>query len=74
MKLIIDRFEGDYAVCEDEDQKFRNIKLLEMPEGVKEGDIIEMEMGNVTINKEATSFRSEEIEKLFNDLSKSYES
>lgn len=37
MKSIIDRIEGDFAVCEFENGEVRNVALSELPEGVKEG-------------------------------------
>ena len=38
MKWIIDRIEGDTAVCETENGGFADIKLESLPIGVKEGD------------------------------------
>ncbi len=40
MKLIIDRFEGDYAVCEREDKTMMDIERSKLPEGVKEGSVL----------------------------------
>ena len=31
--LVIDRFEGTYAICEDKDQKFFAIETNELPAG-----------------------------------------
>ena len=36
-KIVIDRFEGTYAICEDKDQKFFAIEIAELPQGAKEG-------------------------------------
>ena len=39
--LIIDRFEGEYAVCEDaETQKIRRLPKVFLPHGIREGDCI----------------------------------
>ena len=40
-KIVIDRFEGTYAICEDKDQKFFAIEIAELPQGAKEGHVIE---------------------------------
>ena len=38
--LIVDRFEDEYVVCEDENKKMINIKKNQIEGCVKEGDII----------------------------------
>jgi hypothetical protein len=38
--LIIDRFEGDFAVCEDENPRTVHIRRSELPQGAAEGDCI----------------------------------
>lgn len=58
MKVIVDRFEGDYAVVEIAIGKFVNIPRVLVPDA-KEGDIIKIE-----IEKEET----EEIKKYIKDL------
>lgn len=40
MKYIIDRFEGEFAVAELEDQSFVNIPKVAVPVEAKEGDVI----------------------------------
>lgn len=40
MKLMIDKFEGNYAVCETEDKKMINFDINKLPSGVKEGDVL----------------------------------
>ena len=39
-KIVIDRFEGTYAICEDKDQKFFAIEIAELPQGAKEGMLL----------------------------------
>ncbi|HHV71224.1 MAG TPA: DUF3006 domain-containing protein [Clostridia bacterium] len=70
MKYILDRFEGDYAVCEDENGRTTNLKRNELPSNVQEGDVLIFEDGIFIIDKEETEIRKKEIEKLFNDLIK----
>ena len=62
MKVIIDRFEGDYAVVEIEKGHFVNLPKV-LVKNAEEGDVISIE-----INKEATKSRKEKIENLMNDL------
>lgn len=55
MRIIIDRFEGDFVVVELEDKSFVDMPLKLIPEGAKEGDILEIE-----INREETEKLHEE--------------
>lgn len=68
--LIIDRFEGTYAICEDKDQKFFAIEVSELPEGVREGDVLDVNdaEGTVSINVEATKQRRSKAKKLQDKL------
>lgn len=61
--LIVDRFEGDYAVIENGEGVFINIdrKLLK---GIKEGDVIVLSSDCVyRVDKEATKKRKKDVEK-----------
>lgn len=62
MKVIIDRFEGDFAVVELEDLSTVNLPKVLVP-GSKEGDI-------VTIEVSEDKQRHERIEKLADSLFK----
>lgn len=42
MKYIIDRFEGNYAVCEDEQGSMHDIPKENIPKGAREGNKIEL--------------------------------
>lgn len=63
MRFIIDRFEGDYAVVELENQETIDIPRKILPEEAKEGDIVK-----VFIDEEETKSRKEIIKNKFNDL------
>jgi len=39
-KYIIDRFEGLFAICENEGKKFINIRIELLPPDAKEGDCL----------------------------------
>ena len=62
--LIIDRFEGEYALIEYKKRIFHIPKIL-LPKGAKEGDLIKIQ---VTIDKESTKKKKEGIDKLANSL------
>jgi hypothetical protein len=62
LKVIIDRFEGDYAVVETEDKIMVNLPKLLIP-GAKEGDVI-----SISIDEEETKKRKDNISKLMDDL------
>lgn len=63
MKVIIDRFEGNFAVVELEDKTFANLPFLLSPTGAKEGDVI-----SISIDKEETERRRHEADELFNKI------
>ncbi|MDR7869748.1 MAG: DUF3006 domain-containing protein [Tissierellaceae bacterium] len=63
MKIIIDRFEGDFAVVELDDKGLINMPIELVPEGAKEGDVIEIQ-----INHEETRLIKEEKEKKWLNL------
>lgn len=67
-KVIIDRFEEDYAVCEQEDKSFINIKKNLIPENAKEGDVLKISGESFSIDKEETDKRKEGIEELTKEL------
>ncbi len=68
MRLIIDRFEGDFAVCEVEKGQYTNIPISELPQDVHEGDIIVMENNKCSIDNSSTKARKESMNKLLSKL------
>lgn len=51
--LIIDRFEGEYAVCEKSKTKeMIDIKIEDLPEGSKEGTVLKLKNGKYEIDLE----------------------
>lgn len=65
-KLSVDRIEGDYAVLEDDDEGRFDILMSELPQGCKEGDIIDLTDGVFTVDAVETEKRRKRI----SDLSK----
>ena len=62
MKVIIDRFEGDYAVVEIDKGKFVNLPKELVP-NAKEGDIV-----IIRVDHEETNKRKEHVKDLMNQL------
>ena len=60
--LIVDRFEDEYVVCEDENKKMINIKKNQIEGCVKEGDIISNIKGKYIIDKKETINRKKHID------------
>ena len=69
MKVVIDRFEGNFAVCEKEDRTMIDIKISKLPSKSKEGDVLIIDTNNmITIDIKETKKRYKEIEKLTENL------
>jgi len=62
--LIIDRFEGDWAVIEYGEIVF-NLPRSLVPRTAKEGDVLRLEL---TVDEKATRERRQHIEELTKDL------
>ena len=62
MKVIIDRFEGEYAVVEIAIGKFVNIPKILIP-NANEGDVIKIE-----VDKNETEERKKHIQDLMNNV------
>lgn len=60
--LIIDRFEGDFAVVEDsEKETHTNIRREFIEEGAKEGDVLALFENFYMVDHAATKKRREEV-------------
>ena len=66
--LIIDRFEGEYAVVEEDGDKMTNILRKHIATDAKEGDCIKIVDGKYIIDHEETKKRKDEIEQIAKDL------
>ncbi len=57
-QLIIDRFEQNFALCEDKEKHMFAIEKTELPAGAKEGDVLRIsEEGQLTIDQQETQRR-----------------
>ncbi len=70
MKLIVDRLEGNIAVCETEDKKMLNIPVSEFESCPVDGDVIEYDNKKAMILDEETKRRKKAAEELFRKLLK----
>lgn len=68
MRVTVDRFEGQFAVCEKEDKIMINIERNKIPSEAEEGDVLIIEKNKITIDVEETEKRKREIEELTKDL------
>lgn len=68
MKVIVDRIEGEYAVCELENRQMTNIALIEIPFSVKEGDVLVLEGNSYKLDVEQTQSRKKKIEDMVTGL------
>ncbi len=66
--LIVDRFEGKYVVCEDENKKIVNIEKNQIEGCVKEGDILSNISGKYIVDEKETLNRRKHIEEITKDL------
>lgn len=69
MKLIIDRFEGKFAVCMQED-KIINIPRYKLPIEAKDGDCLILENGFFVVKNEETEEKRRSVKKFMEDLKK----
>lgn len=63
MKVIIDRFEGKYAVVETENGEFENMPRSLLPKGACEGDVV-----SISVDKNETENRKSKIKNLMDNL------
>ena len=68
MKVSIDRFEGEIAVCEQDNGEILNIEKSRLPENAKAGDVLDIDDDMITIDHDETKQRKEQIKKLVDDL------
>lgn len=60
--LIIDRFEENFAACEDDDGNFFSIDISELPAEASEGDVLKVDdSGSISADKAETENRKNRI-------------
>ena len=68
MALIIDRFEGDFAVVEVDGKEMRDIPKTDISVTAKEGDVLKLVSGNYEVDFEETKRRRAEVEQMMKDM------
>jgi len=63
-RYIIDRFEGETAVCETQDEETIAINRADLPDNVREGMVIRRENGVYFADEQETKSRQERIRNL----------
>lgn len=68
-KLIIDRFEGDFAVCECENGSMKDIEKSILPQDAKEGSVLIVDdNGQITCDKQTEEDRRKKLFDMQNKL------
>ena len=67
--MVIDRIEGDYAVAENGDTMI-DILLSELPENVREGDMLVISHGKYIVNNKAADELKDELSARLDNLFK----
>lgn len=68
-RYVVDRFEGLYAICENEEKEFIHIEIEVLPPLVKEGDCLYInEDGVYSIDYEATEENTKRIRSKLDSL------
>jgi len=68
LRVIIDRFEGKYAICEKDDRTTINIEISKLPAGAKEGDIVVLGDERISIDTSAIQERKNRLKKIMDEL------
>lgn len=68
MKYIIDRFEGNYAICEDEHGNMVNINRDKLPSNAAEGDVVVRRLTGYIIDQSETNKRKKGNQSLMKEL------
>ena len=61
-QLIVDRLEGEYAVCEQKEGGMLSLLLSQLPDGIRDGDVLTEQGGGYQIDRAATQKRKEEMD------------
>lgn len=68
MKYTIDRFEGTFAVCEDEQGTMINISIDLIPQTATEGDVLIYSSDRYAVDTGETNKRKKNIQNLMDEL------
>lgn len=68
MFWVVDRIEGDFAVCENSRRQMKDVPRAELPPGAQPGDVLRHTRAGYLIDADETSRRKQSIEELTKDL------
>lgn len=68
MKAVVDRIEGEFAVCEAEDGTMFDLKLILISNIVTDGTVLNIEDGKITVDIESTEIQKKAAKKLLDDI------
>ncbi len=68
MSYIIDRFEGEFAICEDENGVMHDIEKALLPANAAAGDCFKERNGAYVLDSQETARRREAIRRKLNSL------
>ena len=66
--VIVDRFEGNYAICEDKNSEMINIDRSKIPKEAKEGAVLKIKGDRIEIDYDETGERKDRILELMEPL------
>lgn len=66
MLVTIDRFEGEFAVCELEDMSFANLPKAFLPEGAAEGSKLSINLNTASVAVDSARIAGK-MDQLFTD-------
>ena len=61
--MIVDRIEGEIAVCESGDGSLVDVPMSDLPDGVREGTVLRLQGGSYAIDEDEERSRRERIER-----------
>ncbi len=61
-QFIVDRLEGEFAVCEKMEGGMISLPVKQLPAGVRDGDVLTGRDGLYRIDREATKKRRDEVD------------
>ena len=70
MVYIIDRFEGEYAVLEEESGAHKDVRRAILPKNAAEGDLLHFDGINYSLDKAATETRKRMMEEKMRKIMK----
>jgi len=68
LKVTIDRFESNFAVCETGERSIIKIEIHKLPKGAKQGDILIVQGDTIIIDLAETDKRRKEIKALMDEV------